>query len=139
MESYLERSMKVLKRHGFMVQKVETFNQFGNVRQDLFGFIDILAIHPSYGTVGVQVCGPGDFAEHMDKLLGSRREALMLWLLAGNKAVLVGWRKLKASGWTARVVEFELGGEHLPELDVDIVGRIKAKDCLPLADIWGSP
>ena len=97
MPSYLERTMAVLKSQDFMVAKTEHFNALAGVRQDLFGMFDLLALHPAYGTIGVQVCGPGDFGAHVTKLTGARKERLILWLAAApsNRCILIGWRKLK--------------------------------------------
>lgn len=89
-----------------MVQKVEHFNAFAGIRQDLFGFIDLLAVHPHYGTVGVQVCGQ-DWQTHIKKISTDCREPAILWLLGGNRLLLVGWRQLKGK-WTPRLKEYSL-------------------------------
>ena len=57
MKSYLERTLDLYKQQNFLVEKTEYFNPYGNVRHDLFGFIDAVAVHPFFGTIGVQSCG----------------------------------------------------------------------------------
>ena len=50
---------------------VERWQQYGGkfgIRQDLFGFIDIIAIDPEQGIVGIQSTGQ-DWAGHVTKIL----------------------------------------------------------------------
>lgn len=135
MSSYLEKTNDVLKAANFTTQKVETFNMHAGVRQDLYGFIDLLAMHPSHGIVGVQVCGPSDYAEHVKKMLGPRREALILWLASGGRAILVGWRKLKGR-WTPRYHEFLLGSDELPEITPSVLNSLHAADRNSLESVF---
>lgn len=73
---------------------VERFNpyvgKFG-IRQDLFGFIDIIAIKP-IGICGIQSCGQA-FKAHDDKI--RKAEEALEWLKAGGSIELYGWRKVK--------------------------------------------
>lgn len=93
-KSYYELTVALYKEQNFMVGKTEHFNVFAQVRQDLFGFVDAIAVHPKHGIVAVQACG-ADFSEHVAKLTGERRENVILWLLGGGRLILTGWRKLK--------------------------------------------
>jgi len=137
MPSYLQRTMKLFKELDFLVEKVEYYNAHAGVRHDLYGFIDVLALHPAYGSMAVQVCGPSDFAPHVKKILGPRREALILWLCASphNRCILIGWRKLKKGGWTPRIKEFHLGSEDLPEMTAEVLTRLR-EGKNPLAPDW---
>ena len=47
-------SIRHLKENGYLVAVVEKWNPFVKIRQDLFGFIDVLAIRENE-TLAVQV------------------------------------------------------------------------------------
>ena len=128
-KSYLERTLKCLKDANFMVQKVEHFNTFAGTRHDLFGFIDLLACHPAYGSIGLQVCGE-DWSSHIKKMTGDRREAVILWLLAGNRCLLIGWRELK-TGWEPRVKEFTLE-DDFPEITDEALVALRGTPAIRL-------
>jgi hypothetical protein len=117
-----QRTLKALKERGFTCGIVERFNRFGGpfgIRQDLFGFIDIIAIHRIEGIVGVQSCGQA-FSAHYKKITEEKYNECQEWLLCGGKVELYGWRKLKvkrggkAMRWTPRVLE--ITQKHLDEV-----------------------
>ena len=88
---------------GYAVVKTEY--TFRGRSHDYLGVIDFHAL--SIGDlIGVQACG-ADWKPHVDKMLGSHREQVKLWLRTGNRLQLMGWRKLKG-GWTPRLSEFRL-------------------------------
>ena len=62
-------------------------------RRDLFHIIDIIALDPERGILGIQSCG-ADFAGHMRKLQEHGAE-VEDWRLAGGKLELWSWRPLK--------------------------------------------
>ena len=105
-----QRTLKALRARGLTCAIVERWNPHVRIRQDLYGWIDILAIGPEAGIIGVQSTGQ-DFAGHLRKLRGERVEKVREWLAAGGKAELWGWRKLKvkrggkAMVWRPRVLE----------------------------------
>ena len=83
-------------------------------RKDLFGFIDIIALDPEKGIVGIQSCGQA-FSEHALTILNSdATENVIEWLKAGGKVELWSWRKVKlvrggkAERWMPRVRTFTL-------------------------------
>jgi hypothetical protein len=96
---------------------VERFNAHvgpHGIRQDLFGIIDIIALDPERGVVGIQSCGQ-DFAAHERKILIERAQETCDWLSTpGTKLELWGWRKVKlkrggvAMRWSPRVREFTM-------------------------------
>ena len=53
-----QRSLKYLREQGYTVAIVERWNAFAKIRQDLFGFIDLLAIKPGE-TLAVQTTASG--------------------------------------------------------------------------------
>lgn len=99
--SLLERSLKDLRERGFTAVKVEHFNHFAHVRQDLFGIFDILAIKPQGSNmlfpapgriVGVQVTDHSHYAAHKTKLV--THPNTRTWLSAGGLIELHSWKKL---------------------------------------------
>ena len=115
-----QRTIKWLKEQGCLAGIVEKFNPYAGefgIRQDLFGFIDIVAIAPCVGIVAVQSCGQ-DFSGHIRKLTEERNEAVFEWLKY-SPVWLVGWRKVKlkrggkALRWAPRIADFKLVGDDL--------------------------
>ena len=53
-----QRSLAYLRNEGYLVAIVEHWNPFARIRQDLFGFIDLLAIRRDE-TLAVQVTASG--------------------------------------------------------------------------------
>ena len=113
-----QRTLAMLKKQGMTSGIVERFIKFGKfgVRKDLFGFIDIIAIHPLCGVIGVQSCGQ-DYSGHIKKMLSEECvHTLALWLVT-NPVLLVGWRKVKlkrggkAMRWKPRKCWFTLDGD----------------------------
>ena len=89
-----QRTLRALRQEGYICGIAERFNAHAGpygIRQDLFGFIDIVAIKP-IGICGIQSCG-SSFAEHDRKILDN--EYAPEWLKAGGAIELWGWRKIK--------------------------------------------
>lgn len=119
-----QRTLRALRDQGRVCAIVEKWNQHvgpHGIRQDLFGIIDVLALDPERGVIGVQSCGEA-FAAHERKLLEERTIACIDWLSTPGTALeLWGWRKVKlkrggkAVRWSPRVRVFTLddfGGER---------------------------
>jgi len=112
-----QRTIRALKDQGRVCGIVERYNAHvgpHGIRQDLFGIIDIIALDPERGVVGIQSCG-SDFAAHERKILEERAQESVDWLSTpGAKLELWGWRKVKlkrggvAMRWQPRVREFTL-------------------------------
>ncbi len=68
----------------------EKWNPFAKIRQDLFGFADLLAIKPGE-ILAVQTTTAGHFADHRRKIITEPRH--QSWLQAGGKIQLHGWNK----------------------------------------------
>lgn len=101
-----QRSLKYLRDAGYFVAITEKWNQWAHVRQDLYGFIDLLAIRGNE-TLAVQTTsGPHVSArlEKMKALPGVNR-----WLESPSRTIVIhGWRKVGAKGkrklWECRTV-----------------------------------
>ena len=101
----VQRSIAWLKANGYdLVQKVERWNSFAHVRQDLWGG-DILAVSvmPPV-TLLVQVTDGAGNAEHIRNLRAL--DSTQTLKLAGWKIVVHAWRKLKKSRrWEPLITE----------------------------------
>ena len=120
--SSTQRTLRALRERGLVAAIVEKFNQYAGphgIRQDLFGIIDVLALDPEKGVIGIQSTGQ-DFAGHKNKLLEERNQECRDWLATPGTALeLWGWRKIKlkrggkAERWAPRVAVIILEGEEL--------------------------
>lgn len=110
-----QRTLKEMRQQGRLCGIVERFNAHvgpHGIRQDLFGFIDIIALDPKQGVVAIQSCGQ-DYSGHVKKLTEDRNDALYEWL---NHAPceLWAWRKVKlkrggkAMRWKPRIADVVL-------------------------------
>lgn len=120
-----QRTLKALKDMGRTCGIVERFiaqaGPFGQ-RRDLFGIIDIIALDPERGVVGVQSTGQ-DFSGHWKKITEEMSENTRLWLeTPGASLELWAWRKVKkvrggkAMIWKPRIASIVLD-------DLQITGR----------------
>jgi len=104
------RTLKHYRDQGFAVAVCERWNAYARIRQDLFGFIDAIAIHPIEGTIALQCCAAASHANRRTKLLAEPN--VDTWLRAGNRVQVVSWRKAgergKVKRWTVRVEELSL-------------------------------
>ena len=104
--SPLQRSMALMREKNYLVEKVEFWNSWSKTRKDLFDILDLLCIDKTGGrTVGVQVTTMGQKQPHVRKIKASKH--LPILLKAGWRIHLHSWRKLKKSGWTVDIKEFE--------------------------------
>jgi len=94
MVSPTSRSIKLLKDDGWLPAVVERWNPHARIRQDLFGFADILAIQPGKEPLLVQVTSTG-WASRIKKIVALPLAATAL--SAGFRIEVHGWRKLKSN------------------------------------------
>lgn len=102
------RSMRLLRKQGWLVAVVEKWNPHKRIRQDLFGFADLIAVDK----VGkrfllVQTTSSANFASRWRKVNESEHAAD--WLEAGGNIAVHGWRKKSNGRWECR--EEVLGGD----------------------------
>lgn len=112
-----QRTLRALRDRGLVCAIVEKFNAYAGphgLRQDLFGIIDVLALDPEHGVIGVQSCGQ-DFSAHLHKLTEEKAQETSDWLRTpGTSLELWGWRKVKlkrgglAMRWQPRVAYIQL-------------------------------
>lgn len=118
MSSPTARSTKYLTDRGYMVGMVERYNSFTKRKNDLFGFIDLLAVGDGQ-TIGVQVTSGANHAARRTKILAEPRAKL--WLAASNRILIHSWDKQGPRGkrkvWTLRE-------EWLTEQDFHANGQV---------------
>lgn len=118
----IQRSIATLKGAGYTVGIVEKFNHFVKIRQDLYGFIDLIAFHPEKNEVlAIQACSNsgGDVSAHVNKLVVM--DVVQKWVRQPMRRLEIwGWAKQGERGkrklWTLRRVKVtpEFIKENLP-------------------------
>jgi hypothetical protein len=101
-----QRSLKLLRDKGYFVSITERWNPFAHIRQDLYGFIDCLAIR-SNETLAVQTTSGANVSARLEKM--RYIPAVDFWLNSPSRTIEIhGWRKVGARGkrkvWECRVV-----------------------------------
>lgn len=81
-------TIKYLEDLGYVAVDVEAKGR-GYVKQDVLGFIDILALGEE--TIGVQATSIDNMGERRKKILGS--SYITAWFCAGNYVWLFGWEE----------------------------------------------
>lgn len=95
-----QRSLKLLRDMGYEAQVVERWNQYAKVRQDLFGWVDIVATDgKGNGVVFVQTTTGDHVQARVDKARGNK--ALIKLVLDNCRLVVHGWRKV-GGRWQVR-------------------------------------
>lgn len=109
-----QRSLKNLRDRGYVAAVVERWNPAIRVRQDLFGFADLIAFGPGEGepeVLLVQTTSTSNLAARRSKIL--ENEHAQRWMRLGGKILIHGWAKRGPRGkrklWTLR--EEVLNGE----------------------------
>lgn len=107
MSSPTTRSKTMLEKDGWTVAIVEKWNPHVRIRQDLFGFADLLAMKPGEIPRLIQVTSSG-WASRIAKIKDEPKAAIAL--AAGFQIEVHGWRKLKvkrggkATRWTPKII-----------------------------------
>ena len=97
MRSPTQRSVALLREQGYMVDIVEHFNAYAKVRKDMFGWADLVALHPlKRGVLAVQTTTGSNVAARVTK--ASEMASFKLWIAAGNPVEFHGWRKILKEG-----------------------------------------
>jgi len=96
-----QRSLKILRDEGYLCAIVEHWNPFARIRQDLYGFVDILAIKGKE-TLAVQTTTLANQGARIEKINESKNYPIVK--KAGWKIVVHGWRKLK-TGWECKITK----------------------------------
>lgn len=101
-----KRTLDLCRKHGWTAAVVEKWNMHAKVRQDLFGFVDVLAMS-GVGFVGIQSTSGSNVSARLKKIMANEHAAE--WLRCGGRILIHGWRKLaKSKRWECREVEVTL-------------------------------
>ena len=103
-------SLKELRKRGYMAASIEKFNSFIKIRQDCFGILDILAVHPiKKEVIGIQACTDTGGQASKHKMKAGANKNLKTWLDSGCKFKIWAWAKKGKRGerklWTLREVD----------------------------------
>lgn len=99
-----KKSLAYLRRNGYTCAIVEKYNTRIGVTQDLFGFIDILAVGP-LGTLAVQTTSKSNFSSRWGKITGKtvpkdkKEEDRMLKIRSHVVACLAAGWVIEVHGW----------------------------------------
>lgn len=99
-----QRSLKLMRDQGYLCEITERWNPFAKIRQDLYGFVDILCIKEGK-TVAVQTTSYGNMSARMNKIKGL--DTYLLVKYAGWEVIVHGWKKDKSGRWVVREVVME--------------------------------
>lgn len=101
---------------------VEKWNPHAKIRQDLYGFIDLVACSDRFGIIGVQATSGDHVAHRLTKIREEPKAAV--WLASGGRIWVIGWRKVGPRGkrkvWEPRVVEVGKGFVEIDWTDSDL-------------------
>jgi hypothetical protein len=76
--SPMQRTLAWLREHGYEAARTEHWNHFAKRRQDLFGFIDVLAVSDHH-LLAIQVSDDTHHAAHRKKILANKAARLLVY------------------------------------------------------------
>jgi len=112
-----QRSLSKMRSAGYLCAVTEHWNQYAKIRQDLFGFIDILCLRGN-DTLAIQSTSGDNVSHRLEKILQS--DKARQWLESPTRRLVIhGWRKVGAKGkrklWDCREVPVTLDMFKEPE------------------------
>ena len=63
-----KRTLDKMRKEGYLCQVVEVFNRFAGVKNDLYGFIDVLCCGENGDIIGIQVTSQSNVQARIDKI-----------------------------------------------------------------------
>jgi hypothetical protein len=97
-----QRTLKHMRDLGYLAAITEHWNSFARIRQDLFGFVDVLCLGNGE-TVAVQCTSGSNVSARVTKIAES--EATPEMRKAGWRIVVHGWRRNAQGKWVLREVD----------------------------------
>lgn len=109
-DSPTKRTLKWFREAGWNCHVVEHWNAFARVRQDLFGFIDIVCVKDGRPVTGIQCTTRQNLLSREEKAFA--RDEFYLWLKGGGTIYFFGWKLsspkgVKAKRWCALIHEYD--------------------------------
>ena len=93
-----KRTLAWCKARNWMAGVVERWNPHAKIRQDLFGFIDLIAVgEHGLGTIAIQATSASNAAARITKIQAN--ESARRWIASGNLVEVHGWRKNAKKRW----------------------------------------
>lgn len=112
MSSPTVRTLDLLRKEGWLCAVVERYNMHAKLRQDLYGFGDVLAIHAGIKqTMIVQTTTRSNLTSRVKKAKHLR--SMLICLRAGVWVQFHGWYKDRSGVWRVAIVK-------VTEADIDI-------------------
>lgn len=113
-----QRSLALLRKSWNLVQVTERWNAFAKVRQDLFGFVDVLCCDKD-SILAVQTTTAANVSARFEKM--RYMPSVLCWLASPNRHLIIhGWRKLGARGkrklWICRVMRLYMAPDGVVEM-----------------------
>ena len=96
-----QRTLKLLRDDGWLAEVVERWVPGANIRKDLFGWVDIVALRDGE-TLAVQCTSYTNISARVKKIADSETVAQVR--KAGWLIWVIGWRKVN-NRWTQRTVD----------------------------------
>jgi hypothetical protein len=93
-------SLDLLRKMGYTCAITEHWNSFAKIRQDLFGFIDILALADG-GVIGVQTTTCSNISARVKKIREHQNIAAVR--KSGIQVMVHGWHK-EDGRWKCKIV-----------------------------------
>ena len=90
MASPMERTLKYLRKQGYLCESVEKWIPVANIRRDLFGFADVIAIDDAKPHLLVQTTDITSISKRLKKAMAL--PALLRWLRSNGAFEVHGWR-----------------------------------------------
>lgn len=90
------RSLVELRRLGYLAAILERWNPFAKIRQDLFGFADLLAVKEGESIPAIQTATGANASARIHKIAAS--EPARTWLRCGHGLEIWAWSVKGARG-----------------------------------------
>lgn len=106
------RTIDHFRDQGIPIYKTETWNYYAKRSNDLFGFIDAVALTDTI--LGLQITSGVNTSARVKKILHERTDNAIAWLEAGGTIEVWGWRQLlekrggKRKIWEPKIIEITL-------------------------------
>lgn len=108
------KTINTLKNDGYIVANVEKVIPRCFIKQDLYGFIDILAIHKqTFKMLGLQTTSRSNHNARLDKALSLKN--LYYWLMTGASFQVWSWGKYKIERGSRKTEE----RIHISDISID--------------------
>ena len=103
------RSLKYLRDQGYTCEITEHWNPHARIRQDLFGFVDLIALGENE-TLAIQTTSGDNVSKRIDKIINHDNYAAVR--AAGWRIIVHGWRKNSKNRWVLREVEITVPSQQ---------------------------